>query len=249
VGSIRSAEVIHRLIDDDQLALLSFMDHTPGQGQFKTVASYLNFFVTNYKLSKSEVMLFVEKKMANRAKSWSQTTDLADHACEKGIPILSHDDDTEAKVALLKSLHVSGSEFPVTMEAASYAKKQGLSIFMGAPNLIRGQSTNGNLSATDILSRKMLSGLISDYYPESLLQGPFVAQAALSLELEDTLALTTSGPSNFLVQDQKYGRLIAGAKADIIVIDTKPSWKKVMQTWVGGQRTYCSANTGKGMWS
>ena len=247
IGSERSAEAIMRLIDDDQLALLSLMDHTPGQGQFKTLRAYLDFYATNYKLREAEVMAFANEKMANRENHWTETTELAALAFEKGIPVLSHDDDTPEKVDWLKSLHVSGCEFPVSLDAAIRAAENELSIFMGAPNLIRGVSSNGNLKAAETIRAGLCNGLISDYYPESLLQAPFVAAEMLPVNLAAALQLTTSGPSDFLPDGHLHGRLAPGARADLVVIDTVPDWKKVTQTWVGGEQTYCSTVSRKGV--
>jgi len=67
------------------------------------------------------------------------------------IPILSHDDDTVLKVDLVNELGTSASEFPVTLEAAKAAKAKNMFIFMGAPNLLRNCSSNGNLRSADII--------------------------------------------------------------------------------------------------
>ncbi len=89
--------------------------------------------------------------------------------------MLSHDDDTPEKVDLVRSMGVKATEFPVSMAAAVQASKAGMAVFMGSPNLIRDASTNGNLKASQVLETGMLTGLVSDYYPESLLQAAFKA--------------------------------------------------------------------------
>jgi alpha-D-ribose 1-methylphosphonate 5-triphosphate diphosphatase len=144
-------------------------------------------------------------------------------------------------------LQITGCEFPVTLAAARCAVENNMSVFMGAPNLIRGTSSNGNLKAAETIRAGFCKGLISDYYPESLLQAPFVAAESLPVNLADALELTTSGPADFLSSGYRVGRLEPGAKPDLVVIDTDPDWKRVTQTWVGGEQTYCSTINRKGI--
>lgn len=235
IGSARSARSIERLIDAGMVDLLSFMDHTPGQGQFKTLQAYIDFYRRNYQVDADEVVAMVDRKKSNRPSAWNQARGLAAKARQAGIPILSHDDDTPEKVALVKRLCANGCEFPIAIDAAREAREAGMHIFMGAPNLVRGASTNGHLKAADTVARGLCDGLISDYYPECLLQTPFKASATLSIDLPPAFGLVTSGPASFLKDGVSAGCLQPGKAADLIVIDTRPRWKKVVQTWVGGR--------------
>jgi alpha-D-ribose 1-methylphosphonate 5-triphosphate diphosphatase len=238
IGSERSARAIERLIAAGQVDLLSFMDHTPGQGQFKTLQSYLDFYVRTYQLAEAEVVSMVARKQNNRNRAWEQAARLARKARAAGIPILSHDDDTPDKVALVRQLNVSGCEFPVALDAAAAAREAGMRIFMGAPNLVRGASTSGHLKAADAVARGLCDGLISDYYPECLLQTPFIAEETLEVGMEKALRLVTTGPAAFLQDHVANGRLDPQAPADLAVIETTGAWKRVAQTWVGGRCVY-----------
>lgn len=235
IGSERSAQSIERLIDAGLVDLLSFMDHTPGQGQFKTLQSYVDFYIRNYQLAETEVVSMVDRKKANRENAWHQAAGLAQLALAHGIPILSHDDDTPEKVALVRRLHADGCEFPIAMSAARAARDAGMRVFMGAPNLVRGSSSNGHLKASETVASGLCDGLISDYYPECLLQTPFLASTSLDMDLAVTLPLVTSGPADYLKDGLSTGRLAPGSPADLVVIDTRETWKRVVQTWVGGQ--------------
>jgi alpha-D-ribose 1-methylphosphonate 5-triphosphate diphosphatase len=238
IGSERSAQSIERLIDAGLVDLLSFMDHTPGQGQFKTLQSYVDFYTRNYQLVENDVVAMVDRKKSNRSNAWKQAARLAEKARASGIPILSHDDDTPEKVALVRRLHAGGSEFPIALSAARAARASGMRVFMGAPNLVRGTSTNGHLKASETVARGLCDGLISDYYPECLLQTPFLARDTLDVGLSQALALVTSGPADYLNDGLTTGQLTPGAPADLVVIDTGGVWKKVVQTWVGGCCVY-----------
>jgi alpha-D-ribose 1-methylphosphonate 5-triphosphate diphosphatase len=238
IGSERSAHAIERLIAAGQVDLLSFMDHTPGQGQFKTLQSYLDFYTRNYQVPKAEVMSMVDRKKNNRNRAWERAAHLAVKARAAGIPILSHDDDTSDKVDLVRRLHAGGCEFPIALEAAAAAREAGMHVFMGAPNLVRGASTNGHLKASEAVARGLCDGLISDYYPECLVQTPFIANETLSVGMEHALRLVSAGPAAFLQDGITGGCLRPGDSADLVVVDTSGAWKRVVQTWAAGRCVY-----------
>jgi alpha-D-ribose 1-methylphosphonate 5-triphosphate diphosphatase len=238
IGSERSAQAIERLIAAGRVDLLSFMDHTPGQGQFKTLQSFLDFYTRNYQVAEAEVISMVDHKKNNRHRAWEQATRLARQAQDAGIPILSHDDDTPAKVDLVRRLHAGGCEFPIALNAAVAAREAGMQVFMGAPNLVRGASTNGHLKAAEAVEQGLCDGLISDYYPECLLQTPFIAKDTLSVEIDNALRLVGAGPAAFLRDGVTRGCLRPGDPADLVVVDTSGAWKRVVQTWVGGRCVY-----------
>ncbi len=66
------------------------------------------------------------------------------------VRLASHDDATEAHVEEALQDGVAIAEFPTTQEAARAAHRNGLSVLMGAPNVVRGGSHSGNISATDV---------------------------------------------------------------------------------------------------
>jgi alpha-D-ribose 1-methylphosphonate 5-triphosphate diphosphatase len=240
IGSMRGLEILMRLLDERLIDAVSFMDHTPGQGQFKTIQSFVEYYGGTYKLSRDELICMVDQKKRTREIGWEKVVDLALRIREDRLPFLSHDDDSPEKVALVKELGVSASEFPVTIEAAGAAKARRMKVFMGAPNLIRGQSTNGHLKALDTITRGVCDGLVSDYYPECLLQAPFTASKKNNLDLEEAMKLVTSNPGDYLNQGTRAGRLVSGAPADLIIIDHFGPWAKIAQTWVSGRCIYNS---------
>ena len=241
IGSERSARAIERLMDAGLVDLLSFMDHTPGQGQFKTLQSYIDFYIRNYQVAEKEVVSMVDRKKNNSRRAWEEAAGLAMRARAAGIPILSHDDDTPQKVALVQKLHAGGCEFPIALDAARAARESGMQVFMGAPNLVRGASTSGHLKAADTIVNGLCDGLVSDYYPECLVQTPFLASDALNVSMPNALRLVTSGPAAFLQDGVTTGRLTPGKSADLVVIDMTHTWKKVQQVWVGGRRVLHTA--------
>ena len=238
IGSARSLAIIEKLLQQGRIDLFSFMDHTPGQGQFRNIQSYLDFYQSNYRFSPDTVTKMIQHKQNNRGGAWQQASALASKAVEAGVPILSHDDDMAEKVELVHRLHASGCEFPITMEAVEAAVEKSMDIFMGAPNLIRGASTNGHLKAADTIRRGVCNGLVSDYYPECLLQAPFIAMERLGVEPAAALKLVTTGPGTYVDPSGLCGTLREGARADFIVVNTRSPWKSIEQTWVDGRCVY-----------
>ena len=237
VGSKQSFEAILSLLDDGLVDLVSIMDHTPGQGQFKSLADYLKFHLAEYDLTREEITHRARQKQDNNRTAWEMVSDLCRRVRTAGIPMLSHDDDTPEKVDLVRLMGIGASEFPVTMAAAQKAKSSGMAIFMGSPNLIRDASTNGNLKASQVLEAGALTGLVSDYYPESLFQAAFAAGRKKG-SLAQGLAAVTSGPGRYIHPDTGPGRLVPGAPADILIVNQDHAWAHVTRAFVGGRQVF-----------
>ncbi|WP_020587386.1 alpha-D-ribose 1-methylphosphonate 5-triphosphate diphosphatase [Desulfobacter curvatus] len=237
VGSRQSFEVILGLLDEGLVDLVSIMDHTPGQGQFKSLTDYLTFHLAEYDLTRDEIESRAREKLNGNQEAWDMVTTLVDVVSARGIPMLSHDDDTPEKVDLVRSMGVKATEFPVSMAAAVQASKAGMAVFMGSPNLIRDASTNGNLKASQVLETGMLTGLVSDYYPESLFQAAFKAGHKIN-NLEAGLAAVTSGPGGYLNPERGPGRLSPGAPADILIVNQDHAWAHITQAFVNGRQVF-----------
>lgn len=238
IGTINGTEYIEDLLDSGLLDMVSVMDHTPGQGQFRDLESFSNYYGKTYALTRQQLESMVDRKQKKQAEGWAAITSLVEKVVAHGIPVMSHDDDTSAKIDLLHSLGVTASEFPVTMEAASSARNKNMKVFMGAPNMIRGISSNGHLTASETVKNKVCNGFISDYYPESLVQAPFVAEKQVGTDLSEAFALVTSGPGGYLSPSGSTGRLLEGNPADLVIVSPSNDWATVEQTFVSGRSVY-----------
>ncbi len=142
--------VLERLMDSGKLHLVSLMDHTPGQGQYRDVELYIARLAKDRGMSIADVSEIVGKRMADRnghSGVLGTLQNLSALARARNIVLASHDDDTLEKVEFVHGLGTVLSEFPVTLEAAQEARRLGMYTAMGAPNALRGQSYSGNLSA------------------------------------------------------------------------------------------------------
>jgi len=145
----------------------------------------------------------------------------------------SHDDADAAADALARGLGAIVSEFPETEAAAEAAATTQRSVVLGAPNVVRGGSHNGNVSAADMARRKLCCALASDNHYPSL---RFAALAlAEDIGLTRAWGLISSGPARILGLSDR-GALEIGMRGDFVVLD--PDSQRVMATFAKGRPSY-----------
>jgi alpha-D-ribose 1-methylphosphonate 5-triphosphate diphosphatase len=212
------------------------MDHTPGQGQFKSIETWKKFHVPVYELSEEQADFIIKDKQNNQGRAYQIMEDLLRYAADRNIRLLSHDDDSKEKIDLLFDLGISISEFPLDLNVAAYARSKGLGTGMGSPNVVRGRSQGGNISARDLISDGGCDFLCSDYHPSSMLQAPYTLHRELGMNLEDGFAMITSQPARLAGLDDR-GRICEGCLADIVAIEDR--WvPKVVLTLKEGSAVY-----------
>lgn len=219
-------------IDKDYVHLLSFIDHTPGQGQYRDLVGYREILLGHHPdMGEEELDRLVESRMSVPKLSRDKIEKTAQKAYEKGIPIASHDDDSFAKIEYVNSvLKANISEFPVELEIARKAKEHGMLVVMGAPNVLMGKSHSGNLSATEAIIDGCADILVSDYYPSSLLHSVFKLHFKNNIPLWQGMNMVTLNPAKSVGINKDYGSVEIGKKADLLfikVFDEKPYITKV----------------------
>jgi alpha-D-ribose 1-methylphosphonate 5-triphosphate diphosphatase len=228
-----AVESIKEVIDLGMVKLLSIMDHSPGQGQFKTLETFKTYYSSYYGLSDDEVQDVVNQKMN---KDEDKINDLISHAKKHNITLLSHDDDCIEKLNGLLDLGVQISEFPLDLEVAKYAVAKGIATGMGAPNIVRGGSQSGNIAAIDLVKADVCKYLCSDYHPTSMLQAVYRMKKDANLPLEKGFSMITSTPAKYANLHDR-GELKEGKLADILVIDDVHI-PKVVLTLKDGESIY-----------
>lgn len=116
--------------------LLSFMDHTPGQGQYRNLEIYKLSYIADEGLSEAQVEEELRRRMHHETLTLDKIQAAADKAFEKGIAIASHDDDTIEKLDVVQDFHATISEFPITMEVCAEAHRRNMATVVGAPNIL-----------------------------------------------------------------------------------------------------------------
>ena len=209
------------LIDTGALHLISLMDHTPGQGQYRDIELHIANMAKARKISEAQAAELVNKRMADRTEhgdSMKIINGLARLARESGVVLASHDDDTAEKVALLHSFGAAISEFPINVAAAVEAKRLGLATAMGAPNALRGLSYSGNLSAREAYEADVLDILASDYHPSAILPAVIALAEIGEGGLAASVALASANPAKALGLYDR-GRIAEGMRADLVIAE------------------------------
>ena len=222
---------------DDHVRLASLMDHSPGQRQFQTMEQYTLYYKTKRGLSDEAFARFVEQRrsMSERHSAYHRDT-LARLCAERGITVASHDDATLAHVEEAKGHGVKLAEFPTSLAAAEASHAAGMSVLMGAPNVVRGKSHSGNIAARDLAARGVLDVLSSDYIPFSLLHAPFVlADDFEAVSLPQALAMVTSTPAR-TVGFTDRGLIAPGLRADLVRVRRTEGVPVVRSVWREGVR-------------
>jgi alpha-D-ribose 1-methylphosphonate 5-triphosphate diphosphatase len=213
------------------------MDHAPGQRQFQTMEQYTLFYKTKRGLSDEAFAHFVARRQEASARYSAQHRKTIACACaERGITIASHDDATLEHVEEAAGFGVKLAEFPTSIHAARASHEAGMSVLMGAPNVVRGGSHSGNIAAADLARQGVLDVLSSDYVPFSLIHAPFVlADEIDGLDLAAAIRLVTATPAKTVGLDDR-GSLTEGKRADIVRVRRDSGVPLVRSVWRQGER-------------
>ena len=231
--------ILKQLIAEDQIDLFSFMDHSPGQGQFKTIGSFKNYYGKVYKKSDSELDELLEKKgRVCQIEARQQIEELLTLCREKRISIASHDDDSPEKICWLKDRNIALSEFPVNLETARAAREHGIRTLFGSPNVFRGASQASNLSAREAIAAGYGDILCSDYAPMTLLHAVFTLVQLGMKTLPEAVQMTSLNPARAVGIDAETGSLEPGKAADLVLVGNGSHFPRIQRTFVNGREVF-----------
>ena len=216
------------------LGLLSYMVHLPGVGQFPDEATWRRYYTT-VEAEGETADDRLRRRMARLDRVEDARAAVAGLARRRGVPLASHDDESEAAVRRAHRLGAAISEFPINLEAAAAARAFGMDVVMGAPNARSGRSHHGNGSARAALVGGTLACLASDYHPPSLLAAAYALADEGVCSWAEGLALVTSGPARAAGLADR-GRIEPGARADLVAVGRRSGLPAVAGTWVGGRQ-------------
>ena len=224
-------------LGDPLLKLVSLMDHTPGQRQWSDLSHYRTYMMGKRGWSAQKVDTMLDEMMTRQHKYVASNRHAILACCRDPahpIPIAAHDDTTVAHVAEGVAEGVSISEFPTTIAAARAARQHGQSIVMGAPNMVRGGSHSGNVSAAELARAGLLDALSSDYVPASLLHAAFLLQRE-GLSLPAAVATVSRNPAR-MADLRDRGEIAIGLRADFLRVRVFDGVPVVIETWKAGVR-------------
>ncbi len=220
-----------------RIRLVSLMDHAPGQRQFVDLDTYRSYYQRRMNLSDAAFAAFCDRRIAeSEVHSAPNRRAIAGFCRTAAIALASHDDATAEHVREGVEIGVTLAEFPTTAEAARQSRRAGLQVLMGAPNIVRGGSHSGNVSAADLLAGGILDILSSDYVPFSLLQSAFWLVDSGTLDLPAAVRLVSANPAAAARFDDR-GEIAVGLRADLVRIRTERAHPPVVAgVWREGRR-------------
>jgi alpha-D-ribose 1-methylphosphonate 5-triphosphate diphosphatase len=223
--------------DDGLVQLVSLMDHTPGQRQWRNIEHLRTYSLGNGKTEaefEQDVVVRQREGAENVSRNWSAVVEMFR---SRGIPIATHDDTTVEHVEAGIASGAVISEFPTTVEAAEAAKQRGLATIAGAPNVVRGGSHSGGVSVSELAEKGLLDGLSSDYVPASLLQAVLKLHAAHGVALPEAMGMVTWKVADILgLRDR--GHLKPGLRADLLRFRTLGATPVLNAVWSKGERAF-----------
>lgn len=217
--------------------LISLMDHTPGQRQFATIDQFRSYYMKKSGISAEEMDVIVTSRLDFHARyARDNRAGLVALAHAHGCVVASHDDGTPEHVAEAIGDGVAIAEFPTTEEAARLSHEAGIRVLMGAPNLVRGGSHTGNVSAEELARGGRLDILSSDYVPSSLLWAAFdLTRRVLSIQLPEAVRMITKTPAEVAGLADR-GEIAIGRRADLVRVALAGEMPVVKGVWREGRR-------------
>ena len=240
IDNLEAYDIAREMIAQGKVHQISFMNHTPGQGQYRSLALYRDAAMKyNGNLGGKDVGTMSVDELMEYHKSKPKLTnrqlkELAELAHAKGIPVASHDDDTVDKLEENMKIGVDISEFPISIDTAKAAKSHGFYTVAGSANILRGSSHSGNMSATEAIIEDCIDIICSDYCPAAILHSIFHVHKNHGVPLPQMVNRATLNPAKAMRTDKDYGSIEQGKKADLLIVDILDGYPVITHVFVDG---------------
>lgn len=237
IDCVEQTDMLEQNIMDDKVHLLSFMDHTPGQGQYRNLEIYKEIMKGYRPMSDQEVQVIIDEHHQKAKLAMTEIERLSKLALARNIAVASHDDDEIDKLKFVQAYGTTISEFPITLDVAKAATQLGMHTIAGAPNILNGGSHSGNLSAAEAIQARVIDIICSDYYPPAMLHSLFELAKTYDEDLHYLFQLVTLNPAKAVNMAHEIGSLARGKKADLLIIEQMDDgYPVITSTFVDGKR-------------
>jgi len=220
--------------DHPRVRMVSLMDHSPGVGQYFNLDHYRRIRVKEG-LDPAYVERRIIELQAQRERTRGPNRQALLQRVSPAVVLASHDDRTQEEIDENHRDGIRISEFPTTKLAAVAAQACGMQVIAGAPNIVRGGSHSGNVSAADLVREGAVDAFASDYVPASLIEAAFLCAGETGITLPDAVALVTARPAQMANLPDR-GRLAVGLRADVVRLRLHDRLPVVRQVWRAGER-------------
>ena len=221
--------------EKDRVGIVSLMDHTPGQRQFRDLQKFEEYVCGKHNLDRAGFKDYMDFLYALQDRLGVAHEAGAVAASRRyGATLASHDDTTAEQVATSAAHGVTIAEFPTTVEAAEACHQADIATIMGAPNLVRGGSHSGNVAAAELATLDRLDILSSDYVPAALLIGA-VQLSQIWDDWAKGIATVSANAARCVSLDDR-GVIALGKRADILRFSMLHDVPVLGQVWAAGQQ-------------
>jgi len=220
---------------EDRVGLVSLMDHTPGQRQFRDLTQLRTYVMKKRSMTEEDFIEHVANLKELREEFGEKHERVTvSEAARFGAVLASHDDTTREQVETSASYGIKLAEFPTTVEAAQACHDHDIKVIMGAPNLIRGGSHSGNVAAHELAKLDLLDIVSSDYVPSALMTAAFQL-AELWDDVPRGLATVSSTPAAAAGLTDR-GNIAPGLHADLVRVARIGETPVVRGVWSHGRQ-------------
>ena len=228
-------ELLDPVAEHPRVRMVSLMDHSPGVGQYANLEKYRAM-----RAREGHASAWIEARITELQEQRARMRNpnrraLLERMRPIGTILASHDDRTEAEVAENDADGIRISEFPVSLAAAGEARRRGMQVIAGAPNIVRGGSHSGNVSAADLVRAGTVDAFASDYVPSALVEAAFAVVDQTGITLAASIAMVTAAPARMAGLDDR-GALTPGMRADVVRVRLHEGLAVVRQVWKAGER-------------
>ncbi|PKU26401.1 alpha-D-ribose 1-methylphosphonate 5-triphosphate diphosphatase [Telmatospirillum siberiense] len=241
VFNIGAADEIEQWLVRGRIHLLAFNDHLPMFKRRVAQPSKLAQYAERAHLGLTAFTDLLNTVSEREAEVAPTNRRLAETARRHGVALASHDDPTPEARRHFHDLGCGLCEFPLNRETAEEGRRQGDSVIMGSPNVVRGRShLDGGMRAAEMAAAGLLDVLTSDYYYPALPQAPFRLARDGMLPFAQAWRLVSTNPAR-VAGFVDRGEIAPGQRADFALIDdADPELPRVIATVVGGELVHAT---------
>lgn len=218
LANTKGHEELCSWLEKKRIHFLSINDHLPPLEDRYKWRRYISSLRQRVTLSNQEIIDMLTELQEYRQEGSLQVEQLVELAHIYNIPVASHDDDSEDKVALSHRRRMAVAEFPANVDLAAQERNFGAAVLMGAPNLLRGGSHIGWMSVAEAVRNDVLDCLCSDYHYPSLFHAPFKLHSEGFMSLQQAWELVSSNPATAIGLGKRKGKIAPGFDADFLLI-------------------------------
>lgn len=154
---------------------------------------------------------------------------LAEKARKYEIRIASFGEESSSRISYMKKLGIKILEFPQGSGTASVAAHSGMSVLVGASDIVRASLNNEPISpgqialneknnALDITMNGDVHMLCSESTPASMINAVFLLHHTYNMDMAEAFRKVSVNPANALRIDRRSGSIECGKIADLVLV-------------------------------